>query len=141
MSATAPVFLKAETIVNAPIDRVWECFTLPAHVVCWYNASEDWHAPKAENDLQPGGKFTIRMEAKDGSFGFDFGGVYDAVEENKIIEYTLGDNRKVKIEFIAEGAQTTIAGQFEPEDTNPHDVQQGGWQAILDNFKKYVELQ
>ena len=67
--------------------------------------------------------------------------MYDAVEKNKIIEYTLGDNRKVKIEFIAEGAQTTIAEQFEPEDTNPHDVQQGGWQAILDNFKKYVELQ
>lgn len=139
MSTTEPVFLKAETIVNAPIYKVWECFTLPAHVVNWYNASEDWHAPKAENDLQPGGKFTIRMEAKDGSFGFDFGGVYDAVEKNKIIEYTLDDKRKVKIEFTEEGAQTTIAEQFEPEYTNTHEMQQGGWQSILNNFKKYVE--
>lgn len=141
MSATEPIVLIVEVIVAEPVDKVWQHFTLPEHIIHWSNASEDWHTPHAENDLKVGGKFLSRMEAKDGSFGFDFGGVYDAVEKNKIIEYTLDDKRKVKIEFTEEGAQTTIAEQFEPEYTNTHEMQQSGWQSILNNFKKYVEQQ
>lgn len=139
MSATEPVVLKVETVIDAPVKKVWEYFTLPEHITQWCNASPDWHAPSAENDLRAGGKFSTRMEAKDGSFGFDFGGVYDAVETYKTIEYTLGDQRKVKIKFLEEGSNTKLIEQFEAEETNPVGIQQAGWQAILDNFKKYVE--
>ena len=139
MSATEPVVLKVETVIDAPVKKVWEYFTLPEHITQWCNASPDWHAPSAENDLRAGGKFSTRMEAKDGSFGFDFGGVYDAVETYKTIEYTLGDQRKVKIKFLEEGSNTKLIEQFEAEETNPVEIQQAGWQAILNNFKKFVE--
>jgi uncharacterized protein YndB with AHSA1/START domain len=107
--------------------------------VQWNAASPDWHTPKAENDLRPGGAFSFRMEAKDGSFGFDFGGVYDDVRENELIDYTLGDGRTVRTVFEAAGDSTAITSTFEAENTHPADLQKAGWQAILDNFKKYAE--
>ena len=127
------------TKVNAPVEKVWTLFNGPEHITKWAAASDDWHTTKSENDLRKGGKFTSRMEAKDGSFGFDFGGVYDEVRENEYIEYTLGDGRKVTIDFTPEGDSTAIVQTFEPESENPREMQQGGWQAILDNFKKYAE--
>lgn len=131
--------ITVQSIINAPVAKVWECWTQPQHITQWCNASPDWHAPSAENDLQVGGKFTTRMEAKDGSFGFDFGGIYDAVTTNEYIEYTLEDERKVKIHFIDNGDTTEVVESFEAENQHPAEMQQAGWQAILDNFKKYAE--
>src|ERR1700733_5896631 len=101
--------ITVETTVNAPVEKAWEYFTKPEHIIKWNNASDDWHSPKAENDLRVGGKFNYRMEAKNGSFGFDFGGVYNAVETNKKIEYTLGDGRKVTIDFSGNGNTTNVS--------------------------------
>ena len=128
-----------QTSISAPIDKVWVSFTTPEHVMQWNNASPDWHTPKAENDLQVGGKFSYTMAAKDGSFSFDFWGIYDVIIPNKEIAYTLGDDRKVSIHFSEVDGQTHIVETFEAEDTNPVDMQRMGWQAILDNFKKFVE--
>jgi uncharacterized protein YndB with AHSA1/START domain len=125
--------------VNAPVEKAWAVWTSPEHIVKWNNASDDWHTPTSENDLRPGGKFSSRMEAKDGSFGFDFWGVYDEVEPEALIAYTLGDDRKVLITFEKEGDQTRITQNFEAENQNPAEMQKLGWQAIMDNFKKYVE--
>lgn len=125
--------------VNAPIEKVWKAWTTPADITQWCNASDDWHAPKAENDLRPGGSFSTRMEAKDGSFGFDFGGVYDEVETNKLISYSMSDGRKVKISFEGNGNETKVLETFDAETQNPVDMQRDGWQAILNNFKKYTE--
>lgn len=125
--------------INAPVAKVWELWNAPEHIVKWNTASDDWHSPKSENDLRPGGKFETRMEAKDGSFGFDFGGVYDEVEENELIAYTMGDGRRVRVIFSASGNTTTVTETFDAEDTHSVEMQQGGWQAILDNFKKYTE--
>jgi uncharacterized protein YndB with AHSA1/START domain len=125
--------------VNAPVEVVWEYWTGPEHITQWNSASPEWHTPKAENDLRVGGKFLSRMEAKDGSFGFDFGGTYDEVIPNKLIAYTLGDGRKVKIAFTDEDEETKIVTVFEAENQNSIEMQKGGWQAILDNFKKYTE--
>ena len=127
------------TNINAPVEKVWTLWSDPDHITKWAAASDDWHTTRAENDLRKGGKFTSRMEAKDGSFGFDFGGVYDDVRENEYIEYTLGDGRRVKITFDAEGDKTSVVQTFDPESENPREMQQAGWQAILDNFKKYAE--
>ena len=127
------------TTVNAPIEKVWRCWSEPKHITQWAFASDDWHAPKAENDLRVDGTFSTTMAAKDGSFSFDFGGVYTKVEKHKAIEYTIADGRKVKISFIAEGDQTHVVETFDPENENPEVMQRGGWQAILDNFKKYTE--
>jgi uncharacterized protein YndB with AHSA1/START domain len=139
METTSATKITVETIVNAPVEKVWKYWSLPEHITKWCAASDDWHAPKAENDLTVGGKFTTRMEAKDGSFGFEFGGVYDVVKTNELIEYTLGDGRKVEIHFTANGNQTKVVETFDAESTNPVEMQQGGWQAILENFKKYTE--
>ena len=128
-----------ETIVNAPTEKVWCCWTEPEHIKKWNNASEDWHTPKAENNLQVGGKFLLRMEAKDGSMGFDFFGFYTDVQINKHIAYTLEDDRKVEIFFIEEGNQTKVVETFETENINSTELQRAGWQAILNNFKKYTE--
>ena len=128
-----------ETTVKAPVSKVWEYWTKPEHIIKWNNASDDWHTTKAESDLREGGKFSSRMEAKDGSFGFDFGGVYDKVKENELIEYTIGDGRKVKITFSNNGTETKVVETFEAENTNSIEMQKGGWQAILDNFRKYTE--
>ena len=139
MEAQSKTVITIESTVNAPVEKVWEFWSKPEHITKWSSASDDWHTPHAENDLRIGGAFSSRMEAKDGSFGFDFGGVYDDVRDNEYIEYTLGDNRKVKINFEAEGGTTKVTQSFEAEDTNPVEMQQGGWQAILNNFKKYTE--
>ncbi|MBL7839697.1 MAG: SRPBCC family protein [Cyclobacteriaceae bacterium] len=128
-----------QTTVNAPVEKVWKYWNQPEHITKWAFASDDWHAPKAENDLRVDGTFSTTMAAKDGSFSFDFGGVYTKVENHKIIEYTIGDGRKVKVEFVPEGNQTKVVETFELESQNPEEMQRGGWQAILDNFKKYTE--
>ena len=131
--------ITVETTVNAPVEKVWKTWSEPQHIKNWCAASDDWHAPKAENDLRTGGTFSTRMEAKDGSFGFDFGGVYDNVKKNELIEYTMGDGRKVQVTFSPAGDQTKIVETFDAESTNSVEMQRGGWQAILDNFKKYTE--
>lgn len=127
-----------KTVVNAPKEKVWKLFNNPKHVMLWNNASPDWHTPKAENDLRKSGAFNYRMEAKDGSFGFDFSGQYDDVKQFENISYTLDDGRKVSIEFKDNINSTEIIETFEAENENPIDMQQQGWQAILDNFKNYV---
>lgn len=125
--------------VAAPVAKVWEYWSAPNHITKWSNASDDWHTPRAENDLRQGGSFLSRMEARDGSMGFDFGGVYDEVKEHQLIAYTMGDGRKVSVTFSEDGNTTHIVESFEPESENPEEMQRTGWQAILDNFKKYVE--
>lgn len=130
-----------EASVNAPVERVWECWTGPEHIVVWNTASDDWHTTKAENDLRVGGKFSSRMEAKDGSFGFDFEGTYTTVELHKKIEYKMSDGRNASTEFTGQGGGCKIVTNFDAEETNPVDMQRDGWQAILNNFKKYVESQ
>lgn len=126
------------TDIKARVEQVWQLWTDPAHIVNWNAASEEWHTTKAENDLCIAGEFDYRMEAKDGSFGFDFGGVYIDVKEHQLIKYLLMDGRKVIIEFKYQDGITYIHETFEAEDENPIDMQQAGWQAILDNFRKYV---
>ena len=139
MEAKKNTEITIESIVNAPVKKVWEYWSGPEHIVKWNAASDDWHTTSATNDLKVGGKFSSRMEAKDGSFGFDFGGVYDDVKTNELISYTLGDGRKVKTIFTVEGNATKIITIFDAEETNSIDMQKGGWQSILNNFKKYVE--
>lgn len=133
------VTITVETTVHSPIEKVWEYWSEPQHITKWNNASEDWHVPKAENDLKVGGTFLTRMEAKDGSFGFDFSGVYDDVRINEFISYTIGDGRKVTITFISQENGTKVIETFDAETTNSVEMQKAGWQAILDNFKKYSE--
>ena len=125
--------------VNAPLEKVWKLWTDPTHITKWNNASDDWHTPKAENDLRTGGKFISRMEAKDGSMGFDFVGVYSLVDPLKRIAYTMEDGRKADITFWENDGVTTISESFEAEDMNSIEMQEAGWQAILNNFKKYAE--
>lgn len=139
MNTTAANMITVSAIVNAPVAKVWESWTNPVHIVKWSSASDDWHTPKAENDIRTGGKFMSRMEAKDGSWGFDFGGVYDEVIDHKRIAYTLGDGRTVDITFEEEGNTTKVTETFEAEAENSLEMQQSGWQAIMDSFKKYTE--
>jgi len=131
--------ITVEATVAAPIDKVWESWTTPQHIQKWNNASEDWHTPKATNDLRTGGNFLTRMEAKDGSFGFDFSGTYTEVVKHEFIAYELGDGRKVSITFENYGASTKVIETFDPENQNPIEMQKEGWQAILNNFKTYTE--
>ena len=131
--------ITVKNTVKAPIEKVWKYWTAPEHITKWNNASDDWHSPAAENDLRVGGKFSARMEAKDGSMGFDFAGVYDEVKPHQRIAYTLGDGRRVNVDFTSNGKETDVSETFEAEDTHSIDMQRGGWQAILDNFKKYTE--
>jgi len=139
METTANKSITVQSTVNAPVEKVWKYWSDPAHITQWCQASDDWHAPHAENDLRTGGKFSTTMAAKDGSFSFDFGGIYDNVEEHKLIEYTMGDGRKVSVVFTAKGDQTEVVETFDMENTHSEEMQRGGWQAILDNFKKYTE--
>ncbi len=125
--------------IGSPIVKVWECWTEPAHIIHWNNASADWHTPHAENDLRTGGRFLSRMEAKDGSMGFDFSGIYDEVILHQKIAYTMEDDRKVTVTFNADGNNTDIIETFEAEQVNPVELQQQGWQSILNNFKNYAE--
>lgn len=126
------------TTISAPVARVWEYYTDPAHIVKWNFASDDWHCPHAESDLRPGGKFSSRMEAKDGSMGFDFAGVYDEVVPQERIAYTFGDRHTV-VTFAPAGEGTKVTVSFDPETENPVEMQRAGWQAILENFKKHCE--
>jgi uncharacterized protein YndB with AHSA1/START domain len=139
METAEKTSITIETTVKLPIEKVWKYWTSPEHIIHWNNASEDWFTPKAENDLREGGKFLYRMEAKDGSAGFDFGGVYDDIKTNELITYTISDGREVKISFRTNGIETKIAETFEVENTHPIEMQRTGWQSILNNFKKYTE--
>lgn len=139
METNKKTAITVENTINAPVEKVWEYWNGPEHITKWASASDDWHTTRAENDLRTGGNFLSRMEAKDGSFGFDFGGIYDDVQPHKYIAYTMGDGRKVQISFSVQGNETKVSETFEAEDTNPIEMQRGGWQAILDNFKKYTE--
>lgn len=131
--------ITVEAVIKAPVETVWECWTEPGHITKWYFASDDWHAPMAENDLKVNGKFKTRMAAKDGSAGFDFEGVYTKVQLHKTIEYILGDGRRVGISFSGHGTKTKVVETFDPENKNPYEMQKNGWQTILDNFRIYVE--
>jgi len=132
--------ITVQTTVNAPIAKVWEYWNGPEHIPGWAFASDDWEAPSATNDLRPGGTFTTVMATKDGSAKFDFGGTYTAVTENKLIEYNMDeDNRHVKVEFTETPDGVRVTETFDPEHENPAEMQRAGWQAILDNFKKYTE--
>ncbi len=133
------VLITVSVNVESPVSKVWKYWTSPEHIEQWNNASDDWHTPHAENDLRAGGKFSWRMEAKDGSMGFDFSGVFDEINELQLIRYTLDDNRKVTISFVGSGNSTKIVETFEAETENSIELQQYGWQCILDNFKKHAE--
>jgi uncharacterized protein YndB with AHSA1/START domain len=131
--------ITVQSIIKAPIAKVWEFWTRPEHIVNWAFASDDWEAPAAENDVRVGGKFKTVMTAKDKSTSFNFTGIYTSVKNHELIEYDIDDGRHVKVEFaeVPEGVRVTET--FEPEKTNPEEMQRSGWQAILDNFKKYAE--
>src|ERR1043165_194880 len=108
METTNKTVITVQSEIKAPVEKVWKYWTGPEHIKKWNSASDDWHTPRAENDLRVGGKFSARMEAKDGSMGFDFGGVYDDVKANELIEYTLGDGRKVTVQFTSDGKETKV---------------------------------
>ncbi len=135
------VSITIQASVKATMEKVWTYWTEPKHIIQWNAASDDWHTPRATNDLRVGGKFTSRMEAKDGSMGFDFEGVYEALEKHKLISYTMADGRKVSIQFVPKGDAVEVTETFDAEQMNPVDMQRAGWQAILDNFKRYTENQ
>ena len=132
--------ITVQAVINAPVEQVWKLYTEPEHVMKWNNASNDWHTPRAENDLKVGGKFLYRMEAKDGSSGFDFDGTYKQIIANELIVYSISDGRKVEVTFTKDdNARTKMDTTFEAESTNSIEMQRDGWQAILNNFKIYVE--
>lgn len=139
MEKTKMEVITVETTINAPIEKVWKCWTEPVHIMQWNNASADWHTPYAENDPRTGGKFKSTMAARDGSMSFDFEGIYSHVQPQKLIEYAMADGRKVKIEFQSNTGGVKVIESFDPESENSIELQRGGWQAILDNFKKHVE--
>lgn len=130
--------ITVETTVHAPAEKVWDYYTKPEHITNWNFATDEWHCPAAENDLRPGGRYFSRMEARDGSFGFDFEGIYTEVEEGKHFTYEFG-GRTANVKFEPSDDATIVSVTFDPEEDNPVDMQQAGWQAILNNFKKYVE--
>ena len=128
-----------DSTINANSEKVWIYWTSPDHITKWNFASDDWCCPSAENDLTAGGKYKARMETKDGSFGFDFEAVYDEIIEHKKIVYTIADGRKVTTTFEKLDGLTKVTTVFEAESENPIEMQRDGWQAIMNNFKKYVE--
>ena len=131
--------ITVRTTVNAPLEKVWTAWTEPEHITKWCFASDDWEAPTATNDLRTGGSFTTRMQAKDGSFGFDMGGTYDEVRLRELIAYTMGDGRKVRVEFAEAEGGVEVRETFDMEHENSEEKQRDGWQAILENFKKHAE--
>lgn len=148
MSQHSKTKITVEVTVFASVERVWRYWTTPADIVKWNTATDSWHTPHAENNVHIGGRFNFRMEARlndkvgqatDGSQGFDFSGVYDNVILHRKIDYTLDDGRKVNIIFLAGKKQTKIVETFDAETENPVEMQHDGWQAILNNFKQYVE--
>ena len=133
------VVLKVRAEVEVPVEKAWELFNTPEHIVNWNAASPDWHTPRASNDLRTGGSFSYRMEARDGSFGFDFAGEYTEVVPMTSFAYKMEDGRTARVEFHPIETGTLVITQFDAENSNPLDMQQNGWQAILDNFKRYAE--
>ena len=133
------VVLKVSAEVEVPVEKAWELFNTPEHIVNWNAASPDWHTPRASNDLRTGGIFSYRMEARDGSFGFDFAGEYTEVVPMTSFAYKMEDGRTARVEFHPIETGTLVITQFDAENSNPLDMQQNGWQAILDNFKRYAE--
>lgn len=138
--STAPR-ITVSTQVNKPVADVWNIWTDPTHITQWNAASDDWHCPKASNDLRVGGKFSATMAARDGSFSFDFEGVYDDVQLTKRIAYTMADGRTCEILFSSENGATRVVESFDAETQNSVEMQKGGWQAILDRFKVHAEAQ
>lgn len=130
--------ITVETIVHAPIDEVWRAWTTPSDIVQWNTASDDWHTTKSEVDLRVGGAFSSRMEAKDGSFGFDFAGIYTTVVVNELLECSLGE-RNFSIEFVPRPDGISVRETFDAEETHSIEQQQQGWQAILNKFGQHVE--
>lgn len=139
MKTGEKTLVTVKTEIDMPVEKVWEYWTKPEHITRWNFASDDWCCPWAENDLREEGKFSWRMEAKDGSFGFDFSGKYTKVMKNELIEEILDDDRTVSITFSENGNKAVLTEVFEAETRNPVEMQRFGWQAILNNFKKYVE--
>lgn len=139
MEIKEKTLITVQANIHVPLENAWQLWTKPEHIIHWNNASEDWCSPRAENDLKVGGKFLFRMEARDGSIGFDFEGIYENVKPNELIEYVMADGRKAKITFTGDGDETTIVESFDAENVNSIELQRGGWQAILNNFKKYAE--
>ncbi|MCZ7865686.1 SRPBCC family protein [Agrobacterium salinitolerans] len=130
--------ITVETTVAAPVAAVWDAYITPEDIMQWNSPSDDWHTPAATVDLREGGAFSSRMEAKDGSMGFDFAGTYTKVVEHELIEYDFGD-RHASVEFIPEDGGVRVSVTFDPETENPVEQQRGGWQSILDSFKRHVE--
>ncbi len=132
-------YITVKTQVRASLQKVWEAFTNPKHIVNWNFASSEWHAPSATVDFKAGGKFKHRMEAKDGSFGFDLGGTFTNIKNEESVEYALDDGRKVAVTFSDKSDGVEVIQMFEPETQNDESLQRDGWQAILNNFKAYAE--
>jgi uncharacterized protein YndB with AHSA1/START domain len=139
MEGTDRIKITIKASVEAALEKVWDMWTSPEHIICWNNASDDWFTPKAENDLREGGRFLFRMEARDGSMGFDFSGTYTAVKHHALIGYNIDDGRAVQITFYQADNATIVTETFEAEGGNPAELQKAGWQSILDNFKNHVE--
>jgi uncharacterized protein YndB with AHSA1/START domain len=137
MNNLNPITISAT--VNATPEKVWQFWNLPEHVTQWNQATPDWHCPKTSSDLRVGGKFSATMAAKDGSFSFDFEGTYTEVIPNQLLRYTMPDGRKVEVKFVSEGNATVITETFDPETENPIEMQEAGWQMILNSFKSYAE--
>ena len=139
MEKDQKTMITIQATVKAPLSKVWQFWTSPEHITQWNFADVSWHSPHAENDLQVGGKFSYRMEARDGSAGFDFWGIYTAIKEHERIESELGDGRKLSVSFSGSASETKIVESFEAESENSIELQKNGWQAILNNFKKHTE--
>jgi uncharacterized protein YndB with AHSA1/START domain len=139
METTIPTSVTVEATINAPVEKVWNNYNNPEHVTKWNFADPSWHCPSAKSDFRVGGEFSARMEAKDGSFGFDFGATYTAIETNRKVSYVMVDGRKCTVSFMPIGNTTHVVVVFDAETQNPIEMQKGGWQAILNNFKEYSE--
>ena len=131
--------IRVETVVDAPIERVWAAYVEPEHIVHWNAASDDWHSPRSTVDLRVGGRFSSRMEARDGSMGFDFEGTWTRIIPEESLQYRMDDGRVVHVEFVDRESGVRVVVEFDPEGENPAELQRAGWQAILDNFRRYVE--
>jgi uncharacterized protein YndB with AHSA1/START domain len=129
-----------ETVIKASLSSVWNAWSNPEDIKQWNAASDDWHTTRSTVDLREGGKFLSRMEAKDGSMGFDFEGTYTRIVPHKIIEYRMSDGREVEVEFVERADNILVKTVFDAETENPPEMQRAGWQAILDNFGRYVEM-
>ena len=134
--------IQVTTTINAPLQRVWDTFNTPEDIMAWNHASDDWHCPASRNDLRVGGTFASTMAAKDGSMEFEFGGEYTQVRPQEFIEYRIGDGRMVSVTFERlSDHETRVTEHFDAEGTHPREMQQAGWQAILENFKRHAEQQ